>query len=187
MLHKRVLGIITSICLLFPLATDGSVVSAAEKLNPITERNIEVENREGKEFSKQNRKLELDTVSEVIGAELANERNHIERQYDKEESLYNIVFENTDGTETLYMFDYPVKYVSETGEIKDIKLDVKEDEKKPGAYKSAEHGIETSFSKRLSEGINLKDDDVSITLQPAEKLYSVTSTGIPTANLIDGK
>lgn len=160
MLHKRILGILTSICLLFPFVADGIVVSAVEVSNNTFESNSGIESSAVQEESKQKRKLELDTVPEVIGTELATERNHVERQYDKEESLYNVIFENSDGTETLYMFDYPVKYVSETGEIKDIKLDIERDKTKPGAYKSADHGIETFFSKKLSHGIRLNDSEV---------------------------
>ena len=159
---KRILAVLVSVCLLVPCM---QVMADVTETAPATQKLERVE-----------RKLDLKTVPEVIGTELATERKHLERRYDKEESLYNVVFENADGTETLYMFDYPVKYKTESGEIKDIKLDIKQDAKKPGTFVAADHKVQTTFSKELSDGIKLKDEDVSVTLQP--KLPK-----LPTANV----
>lgn len=111
--------------------------------------------------------LDSDTVPEAVGMDKAIENVHIERLYKEEgSSLNNVIFKNADGTNTLYQFDYPVKYVSETGEIKDIKLDIAEDGEKTGSYKSSDNSVQVNFPQKLSDGIMLNDSDVSVTLIP---------------------
>ena len=183
-LRKRVISALLTVCLILSFVIGATNVwaedSSGKTINALDAMPVD---------KKAEQKLKLETVPEVIGTETANERKHIERLYDKEgDSLYNAVFENIDGTETLYMFDYPIKYVSDTGEVKDIKLDIEEDKTKPGTFVSKEHSIQTTFSKKLSDGISLKDAEVSITLQPIlSPLYSLVNTNTLTANLVDNK
>lgn len=173
-LSKKILAILTVACLLVPCIPESTKILAAE---PVADKIEKIE-----------RKLDLETVPEVIGRELATERKHLERRYDKEESLYNVVFENADGTETLYLFDYPVKYETESGEVKDIKLDIKQDAKKTGTFVAADHKVQTTFSKKLTDGIKLKDEEVSVTLQPKMPTLSTkVSEEIFTAKLLDDK
>ena len=117
-LRKRVISALLTVCLILSFVIGATNVwaedSSGKTINALDAMPVD---------KKAEQKLKLETVPEVIGTETANERKHIERLYDKEgDSLYNAVFENIDGTETLYMFDYPIKYVSDTGEVKDIKL-----------------------------------------------------------------
>lgn len=67
--------------------------------------------------------LDENSVPAAVGYENAVERLHVARMYDEEgDSLHNVIFKNADGSRTQYLFDYPVKYVTETGEIADIRL-----------------------------------------------------------------
>ncbi len=111
--------------------------------------------------------LDVTMIPDAIGIDLAHERSHIRRLYEAEgDSLDTIFFENTDGTVTQYIFDYPVKYVTDDGVIEDVKLSISKDDA-AGAYKSTDNNIHTYFPKVLSEGITLTDSDVSIKLTPS--------------------
>ncbi len=83
------------------------------------------------------------------------------------DSLYNVIFKNADGSRTQYLFDYPVKYVTDSGEIEDIRLNVVQDAQTPGAYRTAANSAVTTFSQKLSDGIRLQADGVSLRLIPA--------------------
>lgn len=189
--RKKTICIVMMVCVLLSLTTGITNVSAISSDDKNITKGRIVENNEVEAISSikgEDKKLNVQTVPEIIGEKIATERKHVERLYDKEDSLYNVVFENIDGTETLYMFDYPVKYVAETGEIKDVTLDIKEDEKKEGAFVSAEHNIQTYFPHKLSEGIKLEDSKVSITLQPIiSSRYIKNDTEMQNANLINSK
>ncbi len=75
------------------------------------------------------------------------------------------VIDNFDDTYTLTLYDYPVKYVDDDGLIKDISLDItKADD---GSYVSQSSKIVTKFPAKISDGITLSDDEVSVNLKPA--------------------
>lgn len=67
--------------------------------------------------------LERETVPEIIGYDYAVSKAHMQRLYSAEgDDLNRIVFLNADGTQTAYVFDFPVKYVDASGAIKDIRI-----------------------------------------------------------------
>lgn len=111
--------------------------------------------------------LDIESVPDIVGVETALEKGHIKRQYDLEaEFLNHVVFENVDGSKTLYIYDYPVKYISESGEIKDVRLDVTENPANQGAFQSIENSIKVYFPKNIGEGISLNNDAISVSLIP---------------------
>lgn len=90
--------------------------------------------------------LDENSVPAAVGYENAVERLHVARMYDEEgDSLHNVIFKNADGSRTQYLFDYPVKYVTETGEIADIRLDVVRDAQTAGAFRTAANSVVTTF------------------------------------------
>ena len=112
--------------------------------------------------------LDENSVPAAVGYENAVERLHVARMYDEEgDSLHNVIFKNADGSRTQYLFDYPVKYVTETGEIADIRLDVVRDAQTAGAFRTAANSVVTTFSPYLSDGILLQSGGVSLRLIPA--------------------
>ena len=87
---------------------------------------------------------------------------HVKRMHEEEKSLNSTTYANKDGTTTTYYFMHPVKYVDSNGDIKDIKLELKEDSK--GNYISAQSDVIATFPKRLEEGITLKKDDEDVNI-----------------------
>ncbi len=110
--------------------------------------------------------LDISTVPEAVGYELAYERGHVKRLYEEESDLNTVIFLNADGTETLYLFNYPVKYLDESGEVRDIKLTVQGDVASFGDFVSGQNKTQTRFSGKLTDGIHLTDGDVSVQMIP---------------------
>lgn len=65
------------------------------------------------------------------------------------------------------LYSYPVKYVDNDGETKDITTDIKQ--VKDGSFQTADSDIITTFSKRLSDGISMEHKNVDITMIPVMK------------------
>ena len=109
--------------------------------------------------------LDSSTVPEIIGYENAVSRAHVRRLYDEEGTdLNRVVFLNADGTQTIYVFDFPVKYI-ENGKINDITLDIA-DGSEDGQFETAK-GISTvTFPKNISDGIKLAGNDITLYLVP---------------------
>lgn len=82
--------------------------------------------------------LDSQTVPEIIGYDYAVSKAHVQRLYEKEgDHLDTVIFRNADGTETAYVFDYPVKYVDEKGSIRDITLDIADSAAVAGGFETA--------------------------------------------------
>lgn len=113
------------------------------------------------------RRLERETVPEIIGFEEAKSKKHIERMYEEEGSKLNsVIFKNEDGSRTEYIFDYPVKYIDKKGEIKDISLEIADSEEEGIKYETAKGGAIAKFPEELKDGINLEGNDTEISLVP---------------------
>lgn len=58
-------------------------------------------------------------IPEAININDVKEKNYVCRFYEKEEDMETIVFGSSDGSETTYLFNEPVKYTDKDGVIKD--------------------------------------------------------------------
>ena len=110
--------------------------------------------------------LDADTVPEIVGYDSAVARTHIARMYEEEgDNLNQVIFLNADGSRTAYYYDHPVKYIDETGKIKDISLEIAEADV-AGQFETAANSSVTTFSKNVTDGIGLRSEDASISLVP---------------------
>ncbi len=111
--------------------------------------------------------LDESTVPEIIGYEEAVRKNHVRRLYEDEgEELNKVVFLNVDGSKTMYTFDFPVKYIDDDGNIRDITLEIADSTTQSGEFESAANLVTTTFSAQFTDGITLTGSDVEIRLAP---------------------
>ncbi len=68
--------------------------------------------------------LPISDIPEVISYEDAIERGHVERLKSEETDMHSVIFRNSDGTKSLYMFASPVKYTASNGSVKDKSTDI---------------------------------------------------------------
>lgn len=110
--------------------------------------------------------LDSTTVPEIIGYDYAVSKAHVQRLYANEGGdLNKVVFLNADGSQTAYLFDYPVKYVDTDGKTKDITLDIA-DSAVSGQFETAGGSAVTTFSGNVSDGIGLTGNHTSLSLVP---------------------
>ena len=67
----------------------------------------------------------MSVLNEVMSENEVAKLGHCERVYDEEENLDSAVFRNSDGTRSLYVFDYPIKYYDQNGRICNKSLELK--------------------------------------------------------------
>ena len=107
--------------------------------------------------------LQESEVPDIISFDEALEFGHEERRYDLEEGLDDIVFENEDGTNTVYIYDFPVKYIDENEEMQDKSFEIAEEK---GTFTSVDNDISSTFSKSITDGVILEHEDVDIKMTP---------------------
>ncbi len=123
-------------------------------------------------------------LPDIIDSTEAEERGYIGRITGDEPDLNTFIFKNADGTNTLRLFDHPVKYVDEKGVTKDISLRL--ERANDGSFVSTEHIVNTVFSKNLSDGIELEYEDVAVRLLPQASFDTsdtITTTVMPIASV----
>ncbi len=103
-------------------------------------------------------------LPEIVGAKEAKENGYVARIRSEETNLNTLVFQNEDGSHTMRLYDFPVKYIDEKGETVDISLDLKE--AGDGGFRSNRHTVDVKFSKNISDGISLTYGDISIKMIP---------------------
>lgn len=63
--------------------------------------------------------LDARTLPATMTKEEAESKGHVNRLYQQETDENTIIFQNKDGTKTMYFYDTPVKYTDEDGTVKD--------------------------------------------------------------------
>ena len=120
----------------------------------------------------QDRVVPEEDVPEIIGIQTALASKHANRVREQERDLNTVIYQNQDGTNTMYYFPNPVKYVDETGTINDKsnRIDVVSStslEKTPYAYASADNDIVTYFPTEITQnGVLLEYENIRIETFP---------------------
>ena len=128
--------------------------------------------------------LDPSIVPAAIDYNEAVEKNHIARCYEDEGTdLNKIIFLNIDGTKTMYVFDFPVKYVDDNGNIQDIRLEIADSTVNAGEFETAANDTVTTFSAQFTDGIALEGNDTEIRLIPILPLTDLSMTTMSTTNI----
>ncbi len=102
---------------------------------------------------------------EIVSSDAIEENGHVNRLWEQEEDLNSIVFQNRDGTKTMYYYAEPIKYKDKAGNVKDKKNKLTDT---GNDYTNVENDINTYFPKKVhkNKGVILKYDNVRIEVAP---------------------
>lgn len=98
--------------------------------------------------------LDENEIPEVIDQRVIRENQNVKRLYSQETDLNSCIFQNRDGTKTMYYFGYPIKYVEENGTIRDKSNQIEKLNNSSYSYYTPYNDIQTFFP----EYINGKSD-----------------------------
>ena len=107
-----------------------------------------------KEFTSEKSILTNKEIPDAIDFDTVLEKGHSARKKADEKNLNSFVFENVDGSNSLYLFSYPVKYIDDDGNIRDKSLDIIE-KNDSDAFITESSDIKTIFNYDLAEGIDI--------------------------------
>lgn len=156
--RKRILSLLVTFCTLFTLlGIPRSVVLSAEPDDAVG----------------------VLSLPDIITEAEAAENGYVARVSAAETNMNTLVFRNADGTNTMRIFDHPVKF-EDGGTVKDITLGIKASR---GGFVSAQSPIRTVFPSRLSDGISLTYDGIEIEMIPE----AASRTGAAAVLSGDGK
>ena len=121
----------------------------------------------------QTAKLTESDTPEVVDEELIEKKGHVNRLWEQEDDLNTIVFQNKNGSKTMYIYAAPVKYKDETGKVKDKKNKLSEQDIEPELAEdygltNPENDVRTYFPKKLNKnkGVVLQYGDVKLEVSP---------------------
>ncbi|MBP3305770.1 MAG: hypothetical protein J6L24_07360 [Oscillospiraceae bacterium] len=131
--RRKTVALLLVISLLLPLmptavSADTSETAEANNAEPGSQLTAESvsENAEDAYIAGESEtELPQSEIPAIVNIETARSREHISRVYSQEQDdLNKLVFQNADGTQTVYLYDFPVKYEDAGGEIRDISLEI---------------------------------------------------------------
>jgi hypothetical protein len=114
---------------------------------------------------------------EIITDEMIRQGKHVNRLWEQEPDLNSILFQNKDGTKTLYTYDEPVKYKDKDGKIKDKNTELstgidKTSYKTNYQYTNQENDVRLYFPKKISSanGVIFENNETTIQVYPSYKI-----------------
>lgn len=107
--------------------------------------------------------IEYASIPEQLDVEELKAQGFSTRVKSEETDLSDIVLEKNDGTRALYIFDSPVKYISDDGDVIDKSNKVI---KNGSAFKSESNDIEVTLPLSLSSGITVDDEELNLSMRP---------------------
>ena len=87
--------------------------------------------------------------TELISEENMDEYGHVARVFAAEGDMNEICILNEDGSNSVYIFDYPVKYVDEDGIIKDKSNKLYSSKRNNYLYVNEDNDVRTVFPKKI--------------------------------------
>lgn len=119
------------------------------------------------------RELPAEEIPEVLAGEIPAGKEHVVRLREQENDLNTVIFQNKDGSKTMYSFAQPVKYTDESGTVRDKKTTLSTDIRKAVyredyAFVSDQNDVKTYFPETLDRdtGVLLESGDIAIECRP---------------------
>lgn len=127
-------------------------------------------------------------IPEVISKKDIIQNRNVNRLFAQETDDHSIVFQNKDGSKTMYCFNEPVKYIDENGTVCDKSTKLSETDKDGYAFVSADNDINVYMPEQLDSetGIIVKSGEYTIEMSPIDATEADVSEIITkTANKYD--
>ncbi|MCR4682820.1 MAG: hypothetical protein K5647_05740 [Clostridiales bacterium] len=100
---------------------------------------------------------------DIIEKDELETADYVGRVTEDEKDLYTFIFKNGDGSNTMRVFSHPVKYIDDTGSIRDISLEITKNN--DGSFSAADHMIKADFGASLTEKIAIEYNDVKVSMK----------------------
>ena len=164
MKHRKFLSTLLALAIL--LSCVGWTPSRAEEAMPELqmEQSQTAEPMESAVYTEQMAREEL---PEIVAQEAPVNHGHVGRLENEEaDNLNQFIFLNQDGSKTMYLYDHPVKYRDEAGNIHDISLNIADTDDTAYPFRTEANWAVTAFPRELANGITLESESAQIKMIP---------------------
>ncbi len=122
-------------------------------------------------------------IPELLGLEPIKSTNHIARLRFAEQNLYSAVFENSDGTRTMYISSDTIKYRDANGTIREKSIKI---EASKNGYCVEKTDTKLYFNELFSEGVVVNNGDIGVSMIPlvSDKKALISPTWNKTQNKV---
>lgn len=103
--------------------------------------------------------LSNDELPCCITKKEAVQKGHVQRLRNIEPDEYTVVFQNSDGTNSLYIYDQPIKYKNEKGQMVDKNNTIITSTIYSNSYQNMSNDVLTVFPKQLETSVKLEYKD----------------------------
>lgn len=113
-------------------------------------------------------------IPEVLDVNVLEKNNNVYRLYSQESDLYSAIFQNRDGSKTMYYFGYPIKYITESGDIQDKSTVLEPHRGDRYSYYTPYNDIQSFFPDKINSKtyITVATNDYEISFAPASEYIS---------------
>lgn len=115
-----------------------------------------------------NMSVDVKTLPECVDQTLALKKGHVNRLIAQENSLSTVIFQNKDGTRSTYLYAKPVKYIDESGNIRDKSSKISALTDRSFSYGMVENSTQVYFSASSSIGTLVSYQDYAIFMRPKD-------------------
>lgn len=167
---------LNSALIAFLMSVTIATTAFAQTDNSITLNEEQNQLRTVEPLQEEKTSIEYASIPEQLDVAELKAQGFSARVKSEETDLSDIVLEKNDGTRALYIFDSPVKYISDDGDVIDKSNKVI---KNGSAFKSESNDIEVTLPLSLSSGITVDDEELNLSMRPISNnnLVRVLSVG----------
>ncbi len=114
--------------------------------------------------------VDLASLPEFISAERAMSKGHVNRVMAQEGNLATVVYQNSDGTKSTYIFNAPVKYIDADGTVKDKSTKLNSLMDSIYSYGMTQNLAKAYFANLSSNGVKVDVGEYSIVMKPVSSV-----------------
>lgn len=179
----KIISVLLIITLLCPMLLGATTVNANQDTSLYAEEShvseVESQAHESDLSSEELKNAVLDQadIPYFVPEKLVAEYDHVKRLYDQEEDLNTVIFQNRNGTKTMYYYPTPIKYYNADGVQCDYDMTIREISKGAKKEYQVKNGdYEIRFSEENKVTINKDGYLISLSALELNKTANTTAS-----------
>ena len=161
-----------------PSEADGKTYSSIESESQISNSTLKTVSPQAGEktvIELQEMQVDLASIPEAIDQAVALEKGHVNRLTAQEDNLSTIIYQNSDGTKSTYLFPLPIKYIDESGTVRDKSSKVEPIVNSLYSHAMLNNSTKVFFPKSAANGTKINFGNYEITMSPKTSTLATPS------------
>ena len=141
----------------------------------------------GEKSLKELKEIDISKIEfpKFISKDKALSRGHVNRLKEQESDLNTVIYQNRDGSKTAYIFNKPVKYIDENGNVKDKDTALSNIDHEVYSYAMVNNSVKAFFPNNISNGALIEYNKYGVKMTPVSHTLQKSSTGASLVQTLD--